>query len=356
MKTTYPKNDASRHGMTLVELLVVIAVMVMLIAVSVPYFKPMLESQRSAGGARAVSLALERARFRAIEEDRTFGIEFMRFNDGNAPNTSLQMRLIKEGTNFVRFSNDNFRIKVINGTIHVWEFDNTTKAWTSNNDYTEWDNHVKGGYSVQLGRQGRFYKLADGNNRQLAAPYGNLTYPATEDNTSPLSAVEFNVTQSPRSTLIPPVVLPHGTVIDMQFSGYRNPNENSNSDDTRHHSFSSFYQSTGPSDRVGSIMVMFSPMGNVDRCYYYDQANTFRQIRPHGGLFYFCVGEWDRQCDSNGNTLAEDGRNNIQTPSNFWVTVNPQNGQVRIAEMNASNDVREARKFATQHYTDIGGF
>jgi hypothetical protein len=72
-------------------------------------------------------------------------------------------------------------------------------------------------------------------------------------------------------------------------------------------------------------------------------------------MLYFCVGEWDRQF-VNGKSLAEDGKSNINVPATYWVTIHPKTGEVRIAENNANNDMEQARKFAREHFLNVGGF
>lgn len=361
--------------MTLVELLVVVSIMVMLVAVSVPTFKPMLESQRSAAGARAVSMALQRARAKAVYEKKRYGVEFVRFHDGNAPNLSLQMRLVRPGKNFVEFKDENgdeIRVRVESGTIKLCQFNSGSWAWeevAGSDTLQKWDDNIEKGSEIQLGRQGRSYKLQNGSNRQLEAPYSNLNLPEVDLGGGEFSALELRVLQSRENdkgmttALSPVVVLPRGTVVDLQFSSFDNP------DEAGYCSFSSF----NPLSR--GVGVMFSPAGHVDHCYYYGDDGKYRFIRPHGGLFYFCIGEWDRQGTApDGSSLAEDKDNNLTTASNFWVTVNPRTGQVRSAEMGAipSDTVKAwknspteaalktmtapARKYATEHYTDIGGF
>ncbi|MDR0521658.1 MAG: prepilin-type N-terminal cleavage/methylation domain-containing protein, partial [Planctomycetaceae bacterium] len=91
-----PKNQwfDKRSGMTLVELLVVAAVLVALLAVSVPVFKPMLESRQTQNAAQVLAAALQQARITAVKEQRTYGLAFIPFE--TAPATSLQLRLQKE--------------------------------------------------------------------------------------------------------------------------------------------------------------------------------------------------------------------------------------------------------------------
>jgi hypothetical protein len=124
-------------------------------------------------------------------------------------------------------------------------------------------------------------------------------------------------------------VLPRGTVIDLTFSaGCIGPEVSGN------------YNSNKLSFINGQY-ILFTPNGYID--YFQTKYEPF-----YGGLIYFCIGEWER-----GLNLAEDGKNNIETMTNFWVTLNPKTGQVRITEMAPaanSADVQGARKFAAEHF------
>ncbi len=373
MKITLRKfGRTGLRGMTLVELLVVITIMVILLAVAVPQFKPALESQRSTGAARTVSMTLERARLRAMLDKRPCGVEFVRYHDGNTPNLSLQMRYIRAANDLVQI-NASIRVRVRNGQIRLYKFvDGQAFPWTEldpnvsadKDIIDDWNAKVLTGYSIQFGRQGRYYELS--SSTSLKNPYNGLDLPAYNDTdgTNFKNAVEFKVSMPPVPLFSPPTNLPRGTVVDLQYSGFENS--------------ASFGLNFPPSaDNIKGVTIMFSPAGHVHECIRYDDNNNSATLKPHGGLFYFLVGEWDRQgTDDAGNCLAEDGRNNLMTPSNTWVTLHPRTGRVMMSRMAAmdknSTDYTDwktdptkaklqklidpARAFAKEHYRNLGEF
>jgi len=69
------------RGFTLVELLVVVAIIILLVAVSVPAFLGATRSGRLSAGVRAVQAALMSARNRAITENVVYSVEFGEIND-----------------------------------------------------------------------------------------------------------------------------------------------------------------------------------------------------------------------------------------------------------------------------------
>jgi hypothetical protein len=312
--------------------------MVLLVAISVPMFKPMLDSQKTSGGAQTVAMALQRARVRAMMGDqRPCGVQFERFTEGNEPNVALRMKLLRNVSDYITTVNS-YRIKVVSGRIEFYEFNGTNWVpYTATGGVpSDWSSRVKSSSLVQFGRQGRFYQLS-GNNRTLAAPYNDLNHPAEPfPPASPCPPeyppVEFRVKQQPRQMLIPPVIMPRGTVVDLQHSGLgkgRPTDANFGSGNE-------------------SITIMFSPSGYVDR---YSLDGAWPGVIPKDPI-HFCVGEWERAI-SIGH---EDGRSNIQMGSNFWVTIYPRTGDVRVTEMNPSTDLETARQFATENFVDIGGF
>jgi prepilin-type N-terminal cleavage/methylation domain-containing protein len=324
------------RAFTLVELLVVMTIMVLLVAASVPMLKPMFDSQKTKNAADTVAAALQRVRFKAMEEQATCGIQFDRFTEGNASNVSLRMRLLKSRGAYI--NQPNVRVRVENGVIKFYQ--SASGEWGSSSSIptpTEWNAHVNDGDSVQFGRQGRFYKLEENSKTKLAPPFEFIPHPNEEKGfylpkNSTDDAMEFKVLQSPQASLTPPVVLPRGTVVDLEFSsGYFSNAEIPFSNATN-----------------GEIKIIFSPAGYIDK--FEVNGNSYT---PSGGLIYFCVGEWDRQTISSGTTLAEDGKNNIEVPTSFWITIHPKTGQVRITETAPAadaHDVQGARKFAAENY------
>ncbi len=79
----------------------------------------MLESQRAAGAARVVAGTLQRVRVKAMQERKTYGLEFVRFGTAGTPeeNLSIQMRLKRENSAWA--TPEQLRVVVIDGTIHV---------------------------------------------------------------------------------------------------------------------------------------------------------------------------------------------------------------------------------------------
>ena len=359
-------------GMTLVELLVVVSIIGLLLAVSVPLLRPVLDSRRTSNAAQVLAGAFQYARMKSHQEGKNYGIKLLPF--GTAPTTVIQLRLQKNSPKWV--NPPHIRVVVRNGEIIpccFWQ-DMVSGAveWQDRGDtpaeQAELDS-VKEllvlGYAIQFNRVGHWFAIeADG---KLASPYDALNLPEDPDNKA--EALEYSIAALPVTAWVPQTVMPRGMIVDLAFSGgetvgFGGGNNKTESDipatvfppsdEVRTHF------PTGAEIEIEYVIVMFSPAGHVDWLYisYASTHNGDKYRLPLrfkvNEMLYFCVGEWDRQIE-NGTTLAEDKKSNLDAPATYWVTIHPKTGEVRIAE-NApgSNDVETARKFAREHFFNVG--
>ena len=332
-------------GMTLVELLVVVVIIVLLLAVSVPMFKPVLESRKTSNAAHVLAGVFRQARTKAMKEGQYYGVRLSPFK--TAPTTVLRLPLHKEGVNFV-VNPPNVRVKVEHGTVVFYCFDTVSWTWQKPSDIVgippdlqkemeTAQSHFEGGGMVQFNRLGRFLHFSTTDaGIQLSSAYADLVLPEDPFN----DAMEYRISKRSGTSMpwFPPVVMPYETIVDLVFSG---------GEEVVPITFSA----------GDEVVVMFSPAGYVD----YIEVNGM-QIKVNE-MLYFCVGEWDRQVDAAGKSLAEDGKTNLDVPATYWVTLHPKTGGIRMAE-NApiqvtsgtlEKQIQDARKFAREHFFDVGG-
>ena len=356
------RQQSHSHGMTLVELLVVVAIMVLLLAVSVPMLRPMLDSQRSSEAAKVLASTFQQARMKAIQERVYYEVHLIPFQ--NATTTAIELRLQRGGTRSY-VNPDRVRVRVENGAIIPYLFDGITWQRTDWNSPVESPDlmaarrHFEENGEIQfnyIGRQFRFFGIADGNpnprNPRLDSPYDGLNLPEF-----PQEAMEYRVTQRDVAmSWLPPVVMPHGTIVDLVFSGGETVDFDGNPKTPANLRPIDIPPSFSSGD---SVVVVFSPAGHVD------SLRINGVPRRVNEMLYFCVGEWARQVglDSAGNfrSLADDGRTNRDVPSTYWVTLHPKTGGVRIAENNVAvhsetelGKLDDARRFAREHFFDVG--
>jgi hypothetical protein len=178
----------------------------------------------------------------------------------------------------------------------------------------------------------------------LAEPYDALTLPVSFDPANPQDAMDFRVTPPPISVLAPQKVMPKGTIVDLVFSGGETQGfDGKDKPDPLPDGMIPACFHSG-----AEITVMFSPAGYVDAIYIAAKRYIVNE------MLYFCVGHWDRQIIG-GKSLADDGKNNLEVPTTYWVTIHPKTGEVRITENFPARDESTARKFAREHFVNIGG-
>ena len=353
----------SRLGMTLVELLVVAAIIGTLLAVSVPFIKPLLVSRKTSNAAQVLAGTFQQARMKSIQEGKSYGVRFTPF--ANAPTTAIQMRFLKGSPPSSFVNPPDIRVKVVAGEIIPYCFDAIAGKWNivdSWNDprVAEGQEQLLHGGAIQFNRLGRFIEFAAVEDTfRLKPPYDNLDLPDTS--TTINDAMEYYITGLAgfASAWFPPVVMPRGTVVDIMFSGGEVRNFDGNLKTPGSGNGIPPYFSSG-----SDVIVMFSPAGYVDFLYVDGMPIKVNE------MLYFCVGEWDRQVDAMNNPLARDKKTNIDVPATYWVTIHPKTGGIRITE-NAPiqlgnstiidpierklQDIRDARKFAKEHFFNVGG-
>ena len=79
-----PRNTYGRGGVTLVELLVVVTIMMLLAAFAIPAIRPMTEGRRPREATRALDILLTQAKTRAVTNQRPSGVLFERFQQTDA--------------------------------------------------------------------------------------------------------------------------------------------------------------------------------------------------------------------------------------------------------------------------------
>lgn len=324
---------AGRRGLTLMELLVVVSILLILAVYTLPRITPSAEARRVREAARQLNVLMSVARNRATEKNRPVGVLLRRHDTLRQAVTTLflaevpppyagdtldaRLRLTYAGTDtngLLQFS-----AAVASGSLNVGLL------------------HV--GDTLRLNAQGPWYEIAgpsaSADNTITSLPL-TLKLDARLNGTpawisSPSPPLPFQVMRRPVPTMAVPLNLPTTIAVDTWWSGV--------GVGTDAQAFAPQSGDTQP------IIVMFSPGGEVESvwCFY---GGAWRRNKPTETLF-FLVGKQERMpATLGGASPAEDGLHNWQDTSNFWVTVNPQTGLVRTMEVATGSDYIASRRIA----------
>lgn len=353
-----------RRGLTLLELLVVITIMLILLAVMLPRLRPMMEQRRMREAARTVSVFFGAARSRAMETGRPVGVAIERLKI--QPDAAVTLRMVEAPP---LYAGD-----VIGARVRVRRLGTTNRfqvRFARRDDVAAMLNQdvpVHVGDQVRFEFQAAPYRvlgldmnmdgIQDTDSDDMIG-YPDMINPDSPEVSKPafmlveLDAAEgvvppwpeatpnapwppqgngvgsrrlaFQITRRPQPTAAAPVRLPGRTVIDLTASG-----TDSMALTGPPLGFVPVDKDAGTSgvQDPSSVIVMFNPDGRVSTVYYQDTPRAVTEV------LYFLVGRWERMpAESGGPPLAEDGLYNWQDITNFWIVINPNTGLVLSAPL-----------------------
>ncbi|MGL6227454.1 MAG: pilus assembly FimT family protein [Thermoguttaceae bacterium] len=307
------------RGLTLIELLVAATLMLILVLISIPAVKPMLDSNKQRQGADTLSTFLTQARLRAMETGRPCGVRFERYTDLNQGgtvfpynNACLVLRQVEVPPPYCGCSSTPF--VAVNPSSGALTIDTAEEPY--------WNQFVKDGDLIQFDNQGFYYKV------NLDPTNIPPIYVSANDPEKPLklftAPVPFKVLRSPQPTLTAPVGFPTGIVVDLRWSGEEKADPFILGGGTWALLGDEFV--AGASGNRDHVMVMFSPSGSIERVY----SGSLGSSNLTTPLF-FLIGKWERSGrDYTGGTdyLPDDKLYNFDDVTNYWVKVEPGGGKV----------------------------
>ncbi len=362
-----PRTLQSRAGMTLTELLVVVAIMVILIGMAVPMMRNGLEERKLREASRQLNGAFALAKAMAAETGRAAGV----WIDTQSGTSYAQQVFLTETP--APFGGD-----IVGATATVTNasplvaFD-ASKTFSlqllvSVNDLIKFD------------YKGPFYRIS-------AIPSNTSVTIDTTGLTPPVAGTYlYQIFRQPAKSSSMPLELPAAAVIDLDWSGYGLPflffpqwmqsYAYSPGDRCRPTTPNGFYYVAVSVSSVGGtsgstepnwptvtgqtvvdgdvtwrcfgpavITVMFNPNGSVERLWI---VGGGAPMRPTETL-HFLVGKIEQAGTTSGN---------LQDNTCLWVSVSPQTGRVTTAEnaydANSATPVPTARQFAQSGQT-MGG-
>jgi len=345
-----------RRGLTLVELLVVIVILTMVTAATIPLMAPVTGQRKIRESARLVAALLSQAQSRAIASGRPVGVWMERLwtkdaSDDRA-NHAIDLFLCQSPPPFSGATPDARAMISKSGSSWVVDMQMIPQGW------------VQRGDEIRFNYRGPTYRIlgvGPNVNNNPTHPDGSLTganmeivVPPPPYAQPPVAAqVPYQIFRQPVKTADEPVTLPAGAMVDLSFSGIGYGTQFGVA--TPGNPATKFAQQdpsavTGVPNVQGvskPVAIMFGPSGKLDCVYYAHRPATssqpvygrFEAITP---VFLLVAPPTNAASTAPPNYLNQD---------NIWVTVNAQSGLVTNGEVALNTDAFVT--FANPTYDDF---
>ncbi|HBE67287.1 MAG TPA: hypothetical protein DDW52_03970 [Planctomycetaceae bacterium] len=381
-------NSAHNHGFTVIELLIVMGIIVIVAAVTLPTLKGLLSGRKIAEASNLVSSFAASAKSRAISTGRPVAliIERARYDDAGGLALNNVATRLSIGEVFPAYSGD---WEGATGTlqdlvaIDAWEagrFDaidiplaQAATLVDLNSNPPISNNMVQPGDLIEIGGSREKFFIAAPNSSTPAVevvPNGassivriHFNNPSETTSGTPLqegalTAADagpnlqrtFRIYRRPSKSLAGGISLPRGTCIDLHFSGCGQTGRHFSSDAIQPIGDSNPYPHAGFSN-YGPIYLVFSPDGQVSSWFVqnrpFDYASPTLQRGYPTGLIHLLVGGVDQVVETTraipnldqdsaiqtALTVSEEYTSNLMDTENNWVTINPYTGSITTSSM-----------------------
>jgi type II secretory pathway pseudopilin PulG len=325
--------------------LVVISIIVVLAAFTIPSMQPAMESRRIKLAARSVRGYLGVAQLLAVEKKRPVGVLLER--DSNEPRACRVLRQVEVPPPYAGdFEDSVLDITSVDfNTISVqFRRVSSPNAWSGEDPINPAAGTplIKVGDEVQVNHQGHRWMISDIQPDSTAPPVSpRWLWDVVSETTSslpPAATVRYRIIRQPVPSAAAPLQLPRGMAIDLNDSGDTNepprpilppaPPAAEDQADV----FAALNNTLGNAAsgiEPSPLMIMFSPGGGIHRIYRsaYDSTGTaLPYMAPGTRPVFLMIGKWDRA----GGLLPEDGLQNWQDAENLWLALNPKTGQMTV--------------------------
>jgi type II secretion system protein H len=340
-----PCHELRRRGLTLVELLVVITILMLVTAATVPLMAPVTGQRKVRESARLLAGMLAQAQARALSSGRPVGvwIERLSSQDGDArANTALDLFLCEVPPPYTGLD-PNAECSISQGPGNNLLVDIHDKQRRPDVIPQGW---VHGGDRIRLNYRGPYYSISDQSQKHTndPDPVKSLTGQQmaiavrTSDPWPPGKApVPFQILRQPVKTADEPASLPIGAIVDLGFSGIGN--------DIEPMCFAVRVPATGQPDPRNPtslatgwagrpVCIVFGPSGNLDSIYFGYRRNSDNQLIFEAYRTTTPVYLLIAQSPNDTGTSPP----SVLNTENVWVAINPQSGLVTTSEVAALPD------------------
>ncbi len=292
------------RGMTLIELLIVVAIIGVLIGFAAAAMQPAMAGREMREASRQVNTYVSRAQAMAIEQNRPVGVLIERgIKDLANPGAGV----ISKGASLQLFI---AQVPLAYGGDTIESYATITqggKVSLSNAGSMSVPGFVKQGDEIKFNYQGRRYRIKSASAAQVTV-YGNPTPTSFPVLTS--FPVPFQIYRRPIKSSVPPLQMPGATIVDIGTSGVG---------------------ATGTFSSSGTqpIVIMFGSDGKLNRIY--EQESPYYPLSS----VHLLIGRIDQI-----------GSANLKNLESRWVSIGLQTGMVSTTENHTGGNLSSARTFA----------
>jgi prepilin-type N-terminal cleavage/methylation domain-containing protein len=343
-----------RPGLTLVELLVVIVILGLVTAATIPLMQPGTAKRRTREAARMVSGVLANAQARAIATGRPVGVMFQRLSNQpatatfKAPHHSIEMLLCEVPPPWSGDSAfDVCAIRTVPSPTPGAQPEIRIRFAQSNN--VMFRGHPKGtfdvGDQIRLNYRGRRYTIARlVPHQQDANLIHEVVVQPTPVNPGTPASYPFQIYRQPRRTADPPAQVPVGSVVDFEYAGFASG------------WLGALENPPAPAQAKLSfqqpVIVLFGPAGNLESVYWgmkgiNAQSNDPGVLENHPAItspWCFLIGEPEPTADT--PVTQDKPKKNHLNYDNLWIAINPQSGLVTTSEVGSDFDEPDVGTYA----------
>lgn len=333
MATAQPRtlrSDKPRIAYTLVELLVVMAALTVLAAVTLPSLKSLLHDQKVTAASRMVLAHLQAAQARAIAGNSPVAVILER-SDAVSPNTVSRLSI---GQVFPPYEGDTTgttgTLSSAGGTYYdtltVSVEDATLLLPASGvfgaNDYLQIDDRQSIYLINSINPNGAKYVDIVFDNPSYGQE-GDLRVDPSDPRLTIAAKItaRFRLYRKPTKSFLQTLTLPRGTCVDLSVSGF-GPGGNQFSTTT-----------------TGLAMIVFNAQGRI--AYWNNGSSTVPGVAT--SLLHVLVGRTEQVSLSDPPEVAIESDTgtfnaNVNDNANSWLTINPFTGAITSAGMQAGNE------------------
>ncbi len=349
------RSEELRPAYTLVELLVVMAALSILAAVTLPSLKSLLHDQKVTSASRMVLAHFQAAQARAIASNSPVSVILERTANVSTPNAVSRLSI---GQVFPPYEGDTTGTTGTLGSAGPFYYTltvNVAEASLLKNEFGVFSS----GDSLQLDDRQSIYEVANVDNgliKFIDPPFvldkNGDEFAVREEDLRVSSRIgttaHFRLFRKPTKSFLQTLTLPRGTCVDLSVSGF-GPDDNS---------FATM--------ATGQAMVVFNAQGRIA---YWDNGLTGPKAAT--SLLHMLIGRTEqvalsiapidlmKVADSDDSSTFN---TNINDASNVWLTVNPFTGAITSSGVQAGDEagndlaafqtrLKTARAFATYGIT-----